>query len=449
MRHITFKPRESSFCAEWHERSQSARGSVQAKTFSRVGTTLTEVLMAMLIAGIGLVTVASLFPIAILRAVQGTQLTNATILRYNAEAMIDIYPELIHDPDGTDSNSNGTPYDEHFGRHFIVDPVGWWVVGTDYQSTMPTLKTWFGNDGASPTTTPSSPTPNPIAAAANRYPRWLRRYNGGPTSTDSARQLVTLPDSWVLQFEGTPTAASLTGTSPSVTLPSTFDASSLGSDSRVVLFDSQNGRSGQIRNITNIAGTQVQWSAAQPVNDFLGVERVRVETREHRYTWLLTVRKNSFGDANIDVVVTFRRPFSAEDERAYDVTFLANDSRAWIKFTSDNGGVTGLPEPFVKKGSFVLDTANARWYRVIEVEEITGSAIDYDLRLTLDRRALESAGEDRIQGTATDPNGTMDGNEDTNGNGHLEFGGAIFMRGVVEVFPLGTRMFPRELLEGP
>ena len=54
------------------------------------GLTLVEVLMSMLVAGIGLLAVVALFPLAYVRAVQATNLTNGTILRFNAEQQINL-----------------------------------------------------------------------------------------------------------------------------------------------------------------------------------------------------------------------------------------------------------------------------------------------------------------------------------------------------------------------
>ena len=61
----------------------------------RGGTTLTEVLISMLIMGIGIVSLATLFPISVLRSIQATQVTNATMLRYNAEALVDLNPNIL------------------------------------------------------------------------------------------------------------------------------------------------------------------------------------------------------------------------------------------------------------------------------------------------------------------------------------------------------------------
>ncbi len=52
------------------------------------GLTLVEVLMSMLVAAIGVMSVIVLLPLSFVRSVQATNLTNGTILRYNAESQI-------------------------------------------------------------------------------------------------------------------------------------------------------------------------------------------------------------------------------------------------------------------------------------------------------------------------------------------------------------------------
>src|SRR5580692_10968213 len=57
--------------------------------------TLVEVLMSMLVMGIGLLGVVALLPLAFVRAVQATNLTNGTILRYNVESMVTVNQRLL------------------------------------------------------------------------------------------------------------------------------------------------------------------------------------------------------------------------------------------------------------------------------------------------------------------------------------------------------------------
>ena len=60
----------------------------------RGGLTLAEILISLLVMSIGVVSVATLFPLSVVRAVQGTNITNATHLAFNAEAVLRSFPEL-------------------------------------------------------------------------------------------------------------------------------------------------------------------------------------------------------------------------------------------------------------------------------------------------------------------------------------------------------------------
>ena len=111
-----------------HFKTESARG----------GATLMEVLMSVMIMGLGVIPLATLFPISVQRSAQATKLTNATILRYNAEALVDAFPDrLLHDPDLND-NRNEHRYKT---RKYVVDPIGY------FQADVGADKEYFGNDG--------------------------------------------------------------------------------------------------------------------------------------------------------------------------------------------------------------------------------------------------------------------------------------------------------------
>lgn len=62
---------------------------------ARLGATLTEILIATLIMGIGVVSVFTLFPISVLRTVQATNRTNAKILKENTVDQISTSPDFL------------------------------------------------------------------------------------------------------------------------------------------------------------------------------------------------------------------------------------------------------------------------------------------------------------------------------------------------------------------
>jgi hypothetical protein len=179
----------------------------------------------------------------------------------------------------------------------------------------------------------------------------------------------------------------------------------------------------------------------------INVSRVVLEVSKQRlYSWFLTVRKGTDGQAGVDVVVVFNRGVDPENELAFPATFVAQTNRV---FVMNSGG----KKPKLKKGGFVLDVNNARWYRVQGYDEppVIGTSWPYgtyDYALRVQRTVIEQAGEDR-DNTASGgppPNGSLDAGEDADGDGNLDFGAAIFMPGVVEVYPLGTKTLPESAL---
>src|SRR5262245_38569273 len=74
-------------------RSHRLRGGRADKC--RPGTTLSEVLISLLVMSVGVVSLATLFPISVLRSLQATHLTNAANLRYNVESFLSIRPQLF------------------------------------------------------------------------------------------------------------------------------------------------------------------------------------------------------------------------------------------------------------------------------------------------------------------------------------------------------------------
>jgi hypothetical protein len=418
-------------------------------SFDRIGTTLSEVLVSLLVMSIGVVSLATLFPISVLRSVQATHLTNSTNLRYNVEALLSVRPQLYtigapwvaggtynqgdlitpteltslksppvvfycstagtagtQEPTWDLGNGNTTTETTGTGvqwityrlQNYIIDPMGKWKVESAFRTIG--NEDFFGNDGTSP---------RAVQLPSGAFN--IRAFPGlGAGNVNLASEVGTLPDSWLLEVESnavtniTSTSCDLIDQQIDITSTLPVDATGAYPQSRIVLFDGT-GKYSEVRPInavSNLSGatTTVSWPAfAGPLS--ITPVRARVERREERYTWLLSVRRGFSGTSFLDVVVFFRRPFSAKDEQVYPATFTAtmdpgadgnygnwtidddgngttddaselgwagsdDAPRNWVVIQYDDA--TG-EKPFYKKGGFVTDADGLRWYRIIDVVE--------------------------------------------------------------------------------
>ncbi len=421
----------------------------------RGGATLMEVLMSVMIMGLGVIPLATLFPISVQRSVQATQLTNATILRYNAEAMLDAFPgRLLHDPDN-DGNRNEHRYTN---RKYVVDPIG------SLLADDPAYKGRFGNDGQ-----------------GNPYGNVLR-FDAGFAALGTGPNFFAQQDSWELQYEGIPVSNTLDTV--------TFDPADISAElmqtindnavagipqgiwSRLVIFD-ESGNEAQIRPLASVSPTEIanrrfQGFTDLPTNlryvDGSGnglVSKVRVEIQEQRYTCLLSVRHQPTRVAAVDVVVFFKRDFSPASEVIHNVSDFVtysngadgapgvagrDDNRdgntddpselGWkgsddvpnYEFTLHyNTNVTSAPlslspeevKPPLKKGGYIFDVKNARWYRIQKFVENSGGTAAL---VTLDQPVIQD-----IRNSA--------GNATT-------AGGVMVRPDVIQVYALGNKLDP-------
>jgi Tfp pilus assembly protein PilV len=427
---------------EWRaRRGGSGTPHSALRTPHASGLTLVEVLMSLMVTGIGLLGVIALLPLAFVRAVQATNLTNGTILRYNAEGLLTPDPRFLlrWQPNwayqagdivlvpavtppvqfacttaGTSGSYplptaswNGTvgqtttdntvvwTAQANPPARYVIDPIGWNALGATLQGAL-------GNNGA------ATPAPDPNA---------ILRYNGEVTSAVAAVLQASLPDSWT-ELARAPLSPAAT-TTTSVTLmnvdlsamqytavPQTLAAATPPyTISRVVLIDAT-GKFSQTRIITGFtAPATISWSANDPLTGGFTPASARVETREGRYSWLLTViPSTSTIFANIEVTVFFNRAPTSLDEQVFqEQTPNADGVTTPFHFAYTPG-----KKPFVKKGSFLFDCYYGRWYRVVNVLNDTGSAFD----IIVDQPRQQA---DMLLGTTF---------------------GAVFMRGVVDVFPI-------------
>jgi hypothetical protein len=101
-------------------------------------------------------------------------------------------------------------------------------------------------------------------------------------------------------------------------------------------------------------------------------------------------------------------------------------------------------EPVLKRGGFVFDAFNARWYRITSHQERplivpSNDQTDalywkyYRYRLTVESPVISDAGRRPVQdsqGNLTSP---------------PVYSGALFMPGVVDVYPMGSLSLPASL----
>ena len=511
-------------------------------TVARTGTTLSEVLVSMLIMSIGVVSLAALFPISVLRTAQATQLTHSVFLRNNAEAAVEFkgllsnnhiyYLSLGADDQpgvaGLDDNNDGT-FDNESET---------WLLGTDDKNLLlgddrqpgfagfdddndGTIDNfgetgWLGTDDKNlvlgiidPLGVQFVGTPKESRSGIGFGTPLgrVRRTDGlslppllNPTNQQLALRLAdrlalsetlaTLPDSWSLVLEEPVTATNLGGSPPTISVATTgFNVRNNQDPSnashRMVLFDAS-GKFAVVQPLYQVTGLNLSW---WNVNTSSGASlpgpslptgftptRVRIEAQERRYTWMMTFRKrwipsgpllgadgqpgvsgidddgmhgkDDIGElryagsdddpnwvAELDVAVFYNRSFKEADEFPHSLTFTLNgmgfDKKNGVSGVSDDGDVlidesdeAGWPgsddnrtvtvslanQPYLKKGGYMLEPSQLKWYRILDIDltSSSGNAI-----LLLDQDVRNPVGATIIQG--------------------------IFMKGIIEVYPLGSR----------
>jgi prepilin-type N-terminal cleavage/methylation domain-containing protein len=490
-----------------------ATDSLKLDNGDPAGVTLTEVLMSLMIMSIGISAVAVLFPISVLRSVQASQLTNAAILKYNAEALLRIHKQFVFDPNG-DGDLN-----EHISarveRRYIIDPIGYFQItsaGTAFEATSnvaspfaadprtPSLPgngvgvrgaaEWFGNVdtdsdglaegygdpvgsfglprfdagvrfstvvGANTGWDPSSSDPAYPKALTQMASTIAKLGDGWETQLDTVSEQLVLADGSLTTSAGSASLVvgvkvaddvDLSGISDSVNLVAVNSGGTrVTADPelvRMIIF-SVDGRSSVTVPViyVNQAQRRIIWTedynldgsfdaATEDLNSNSNPDqralspqmlerstlsfqpgRVVIQTaRTHDFSWLLTVRRGSDGQARgIDVVVLSNKSTTADDERLYTATFTKGQYR--VPVTSDGGKFANsdVAQPALRRGGYVLDVQNARWYRV---RGYSSTATGWQLEL-----------ESPVIDTATT-------------------GKAMFLPGVIEVYPMGSMALPQD-----
>jgi len=301
----------------------------------RSGATLIEILMTLMILGLGITSVFSLFPMSLVRSIRANQQTNASLVYQNAAEMVN--GEVVE----FDTPSHPAP---HTGT-FVFDP--------------------YGHDGftASQTAmgaTNGVPRVPPVGIVAADYDDYF-----------------SSADSW-FTVDGVPEELPSSVTGNTVTFPTDYDLSNIGTNSRVVIYSSDRSISAAI-NVTSAASNVLTLESNVPASIAGSFGMARVETRDRRYMWLLSITGSGDGEYFAQCVVFFRRSFLPDEETTYGVTSVDARGRQI--------DVAVMPDAVdLSRGDYFFashDVGGDRfgeWYQIVTIEE---GATGY--RLTLDR----------------------------------------------------------------
>lgn len=417
------------------------------------GSTLMEVLVAMAIMSIGLVSLAALFPVSVLRTVKGAQLTSAAILRYSVESMIDSSPSLklaIRNQAQPLDPVTGSPLQ---ARPALFDPLGFW----DPNLGNGVSPQYYGNESQFSAGLSGAPAPMLRIVDPSQL---LIRTGGGTivrqsqpifTSLSASQRLCYSPDAWSTEFEGTvygytvgDNAIKATGFGAS----NTFLSPSSGC--RVVVF-SVAGDTSHARDVTvaSIAGDSLPISSPLPTS-FNNPGLAWIQSRQPRYSWALTVRPTGVSKVDLDCVVFSERSFALADEQLYPgpakvFPFREKSAYAVIEYPAS-------ARPTARQGGFMLDSANGFWYRILGISKVPSSLVTFDVSisalpqnerglwagLALDLGFVSAGLPDYTQFPLL-PAGSERAvvllNQSASANGKF----ACAPRGVVDVYPLGLK----------
>ncbi|HSG73262.1 MAG TPA: hypothetical protein VLA12_22795, partial [Planctomycetaceae bacterium] len=146
----------------------------------------------------------------------------------------------------------------------------------------------------------------------------------------------------------------------------------------------------------------------------VSIERAIVQQQNSDFTWMISSRVSLPVEVSMDVVVFFKRTFAEADERLFYTE---------VRDSSGGGGLETIynkvrvrytsVKPYANEGSYLFDTQNNRWYRILEITAEDESSSPRTMDLLLDREVLDDDGSLVIT--------------------------SAFPRGVIDVFPIGKK----------
>jgi type II secretory pathway pseudopilin PulG len=391
-----------------HRRLPPARQGATLTPLGRQGATLTEVLMSLLIMGLGITSVFTLFPMSILRSVKSTNLTHATLLADTARDFYVYRKEQLTLPPARTSGPNS--YYSH-GKDYLMTQGPGAVADADIPQP------FVGTYVVDPLGGVNAAT---FGKAPGKYGEVLRVANQLPNPTVMSgvfTDLYTSKDSWVSVLDEVPLTVTNGGTAPNTytqfTFASDIDLNSTISTSSRVLVTSLNNRQSfatGLDAVTPVPGPKTLRldqtlppslfnTNPPPVNN---VGLVRIQNFERRYSYLMTMHRDELGQTRGQLVVFFRREFG-DSENSYPVDPNTGADRTIINkrlrtLTVNLGGTfsgrspgpgdyvfgTWHAKPDMPTGNPAYDVIHGRWYRIVGVTQ-TSAAPTIKYKLTLDR----------------------------------------------------------------
>lgn len=344
--------------------------------------------MAIFVMSIGVVSVITLFPLAILRAVHATQLTNSKVLEENIEEFLHANPWLLRgsplDPKlDTKRDDVTTPTDTPFESACVIDPLGKPLMSTYYAA----YGRQFGNRGSGNVLTESARRISPFSQLTNNagiatdlsYEAAGANVDWAPIAhTWMDAGVCALPDSWTTIADDIPEAITASQVDFSGAGPALGTS---GGNVRLTLISLDGTRSiTRLGTTSNYRFTKLSWEPNIPLPDFglANIGRAVIEASESRYSWMITCPSPANAPPAASCAVFFRRSFDPDEEFVYrngttSPFVIAPNPTSTVNIS----WAAGDPVPLLREGNYALDVENLFWYRIrsytIDENAMTGT----------------------------------------------------------------------------
>ncbi len=395
----------------------------------RSGATLAEILLALMVMAIGVTSIATMFPLSVIRAVQAHHLTSVRLLREQVEEASQAIPafrprkSIVLNQSLAANWQGGAVVGGRFNefsrlqrlretRVRVLDPIGFReyldqgapndVFRNVYGNRgTGVVDTGFGarridgyplNNGVNPTVLfgNANLTPGEAEQVGAMRDTWRTDLVEEVGTINAGRTIVTFPNSGLIRDALSTAVATLGAVGPN------------NPDVRVRLqISGFDNRRTEIREVTaaadvDVAARTVTFAPPLPNNGFYDtIGQVRIQTYDRQYSWIMTCRTRvlsgvpdlTTGEVQItqpigvstqrDMAIFFRRSFTPEAEFVYqtrvDRSPGASGDVVSIFWDDDD---PNHPTPTIKEGVHALDPESGEWYQVRSVveEEIDGTS---------------------------------------------------------------------------